>query len=84
MQLDPTLNVGQIRQFASELGKLGHSDVIELERMFTGEKSVDYYMGLLSGYAIGLELVQNAPDGATGTLQKLVAFVADRICKMEP
>ena len=83
-QLDGLFSDAQIRQFAAELGKLAHADVMQMEQMFSGEQSIEYYRGLLWGYANAFNIIQQrGPDLAHAILGRIAAFIADRIEKME-
>lgn len=84
MQIDYNYTDAEIRQFSGELGKFPHSIIIELEQLFEGDKSAEFYRGLLAGYANALSIAQNkTPQGTVGALTQLVAFIADRIVRLE-
>jgi hypothetical protein len=52
--------------------------------MFAGDQDAEFYHGLLVGYANAVVISENLEKpSAVNTLKKLVAFIADRIAKME-
>lgn len=80
MIIDPIYESDVTRQFASQMEHIPHEIQSRLEPMFEGDKSLEYYSGLLAGYANALMMIDN--DCAVH-LRVTLAFVASKLEAMK-
>ena len=81
--IDPIVTDELVAEFEAQLDKL-EDQAVELEileGLFSGERSKEFYEGLLAGYATAFSVVlQSRTGGRTGQeLGRIVAFVASKV-----
>ena len=79
--IDPILAEALVLRFAEQLQQLDPSAEATMDKLFSGGHSRDYYEGLLAGYAVAHEVIQQSSTGGrTGNeLPQIVAFVASKL-----
>ena len=83
--LDPIVTNELTAHMAAQLGEIENQAVIveDLQRHFSGERSKEFYEGLLAGYTIAHTVMSesgsNPTPQALGKLGAIVAFVASRV-----
>jgi hypothetical protein len=80
--IDGQIDDDRMMQFAGQLGHLPQSLVQQCESQWQGNMSMDFYAGLLAGYANAYFLASDrgVSDAHRGELIGcLVAFVADKM-----
>jgi hypothetical protein len=80
MIFDDKIDRARVHQFASQIVHVPQNVKARLEEMFNGDRSVEYYEGLLSGYANMYSALQDSSP-AKNLAGQLVAFVADHLEK---
>lgn len=87
-RIDPIITDELVLQFVEQLDKLEHKDVelAIMENLYSGERSTEFYEGLLAGYANAFNVVlQSKTGGRTGKeLGRVVAFVASKVWELRP
>lgn len=76
--LDEVPNEARLMQFASQVGVLTSEQLADLNKLWAGEKSSDFMLGLVAGYANSLVIAKAAGDNVVNQLGPIVAFVADK------
>ena len=87
-RIDPVVTDELLLEFVEQLDKLEHrhAELAIMENLYSGERSKDFYEGLLAGYANAFSVVlQSRTGGRTGKeLGRVVAFVASKVWKLRP
>lgn len=83
-QIDERIDYQRIQQFASQVSSVSKRLMVEMEENFVGDRSDDFYHGLLAGLANSFSLLQSSELSESekqSILGALVAFVSDQIAK---
>lgn len=80
MIIDEMQSTAQLRQFASQVSRLSPEEVTQFESMWSGNRSDEFYLGLIAGLAVATAMLQGerAPH-----IPRAAAFVADRLARKE-
>ena len=82
--VDEKIDNERIKQFASQIDQVPSEFRKQIETAFQGKENLDFYLGLLTGYANSYvlassgDLKKGEADQAIGFL---IAFVADHLVK---
>lgn len=83
-QIDERIDYSRVQQFASQVTNLSNRLRTELDENFEGDKSDDFYFGLLAGFANSLSVFQNGEleeQDKESLLGAIVALVSDCIAR---
>lgn len=82
--IDEKIDEECIRQFASQAEHIPEEYRKLFDKNFEGDKSLEFYRGLLEGYSNSYTIVQplNPQSIETQILSLLVAYVADKIVSL--
>ena len=86
--IDPLTTNELVLQFSDQFDRLNAADpiVAQLRTLYAGDKTLDFYEGLLSGYSNAFAMLQHSgPNGtAEQQLGRTVAFVAAQLRGLRP
>jgi len=90
MKIDEPMPIHIMRQISSRYGKISPENLSALQEAFNGNKSQDYYLGLLAGYARADMLLtkletkgEHEVNEIICVLDTLVIFLSDYLEKTE-
>jgi|SRR3989344_7157495 len=81
IEFDEIIDMDRIRQFASQLECLSPEMIAFLGQRFDGQRSAEFYRGLLAGFASAYQLCQMRTSviNPTNVLGALVAYTSSRL-----
>jgi hypothetical protein len=79
MFLDDSYGYKAIQKFASEISSIDTNEKEFLEEHFHDDKSNDFYLGLMTGYANSYSLIKE--NVKLAEFEKVISFLADKIAK---
>ena len=79
-KIDERIDYHRIQQFAGQITNLSNRLRTELDENFSGDKSDDFYFGLVAGFANSLSVMQNGDlsnADKESLMGAIVALVSD-------